>query len=100
MKFKIVETAIDAVHNITVNGYYNDNDIQIGEIVAFQFNLETTPHANETEFLASLKLKIENSQPTFSEEEVEKKALAKTAKDLLDEYIDTDITLNPLIKSK
>lgn len=98
MKFKIIETAIDAVYNITVNGYYNDNDIQIGEIVAFQFDLETTPHANKTEFLAAIKLRIESAQPIISEEEAEKIALAETAKDLLDEYIDTNITLNPPIE--
>ena len=97
-KFKIIETAIDAVYNITVNGYYNDNDIQVGEIVAFQFNLETTPHASKAEFLASIKLEIENSQPIISEEELEKMALAETAKDLLDTYIDTNITLNPPIE--
>jgi len=97
MKFKIEEVAIDAIYNVCVNGYYNDGVIMIGNRVAFQFDLETTPHSTAAEFLSAVKSRVEASQPVISEEEEAEKALAEQAKALLDGYVGDNITLNPPI---
>ena len=96
MKYKITKIATDAIHNVTVNGYYNSDNIQIGGIVVFQFDLDETPHNTKAEFLTAVKERIENNQPVISEEEQAEITLAEQAKTLLDEYVGNNITLNPI----
>lgn len=94
MKFTIQSTSVDAAYNVTINGVYKDDEgNQVGDERAFQFDLDATPHENQTEFLQACKARIEAAQPVLSAEEAEKLALAEQAKALLDTYVGKDVTL-------
>ncbi len=95
MYFKVESISLDAIYQVTINGYYNDGTNMVGDKVAFQFDIDTVPHSTKAEFLAAIKLRIEAAQPIISQEEQEKKALAITAKNLLTEYVNSNISLLP-----
>ena len=93
MKYTITEVSVDASQKIGIQGFYNDASID-DTPKAFTFDLDSTPHATKTAFLKAVKERVSQAQPVISAELTQKIADAETAKGLLTEYVDTNITLS------
>jgi hypothetical protein len=87
IKFKLVETGIDAVQNVTVNGYYVDGTTRVSKDKAFSFDPTEVS-------LTGMQDAVSAAQPIPDEEAIAKQTAAETALALLDAYIGTDVTLD------
>lgn len=87
IKFRFVESGMDALYNVTVNGYYVDGGVRVSENKTFSFN----PHEVS---LAGMQDAVSLAQPIPDPEVVAKIAAANTAIAKLASYVGTDVTLD------
>jgi hypothetical protein len=92
IKFKLVETGLDALNNITVNGYYVDGDVRVSEDKVFSFDPTEVS-------LAGMQDAVSKAQPdpTAIQEANDKKTAAETALAKLDSFVGTDVALDEYV---
>ena len=89
IKFKLVETGLDAENNVTVNGYYVDGTTRVSEDKTFSFDPTEVS-------LAGMQDAVSKAQPdpTAIQEANDKKTAAETALHKLDSFVGTDVALD------
>lgn len=87
IKFKLVETGQDALHNVTVNGYYVDGNTRVSEDKVFSFDPTKVS-------LTGMQDAVSAAQPIPDQEELDKIEVANVALAKLDAYVGTDVTLD------
>lgn len=87
VKFKLVSKGMDALYNVTVNGYYVDGTTRVSDDMAFSFDPAEVS-------LAGMQDVVSKAQPVVDPAVTAKIAAANAALAKLASYVGTDITLD------
>ena len=87
IKFKLVETGIDAKQLVTVNGYYVDGTTRVSEDKVFSFDPTEVS-------LAGMQDAVSAAQPIPDADQLAKQAAAETALAKLASFVGTSVTLD------